>query len=216
MITTTREVFISVGQQFNERLIANLLEFNGGDLTIAEALIATKNEVNNFQKYFIYLFGDPAKKLAIPRADVRITRMNGVDITQSLDTLKALSRVNFDGVVTDPSGNVLTDFNGRLSTTVFDKNQNMRPVTLFTGQWADLSLDELLPKIKKMGYDGVELACWGDHFDVDAALNDDNYVINKWKSVSEYRRKYIPWLCIGDVSRITIEHAISSNSCQVY
>ncbi len=56
-----------------------------------------------------------------------------------------------------------------------------RPVTLFTGQWADLPLEDLLPEVKKMGYDGVELACWGDHFDVDAALNDDNYVVKKWK-----------------------------------
>jgi sugar phosphate isomerase/epimerase len=44
-----------------------------------------------------------------------------------------------------------------------------RPVTLFTGQWADLPLAELLPKIKAFGYDGVELACWGDHFDVSRA-----------------------------------------------
>jgi sugar phosphate isomerase/epimerase len=41
-----------------------------------------------------------------------------------------------------------------------------RPVTLFTGQWADMPIAELVPLIKKMGYDGVELACWGDHFDV--------------------------------------------------
>ena len=47
--------------------------------------------------------------------------MNGLDITQSLDTLKALSRVRFEGVVADSSGNTLTNFNGRLSTTVFDK-----------------------------------------------------------------------------------------------
>ena len=45
-----------------------------------------------------------------------------------------------------------------------------RPVTLFTGQWADLSLADLLPLVKKMGYDGVELACWGDHFEPDRAL----------------------------------------------
>jgi len=44
-----------------------------------------------------------------------------------------------------------------------------RPVTLFTGQWADLPLETLLPKVKAAGYDGVELACWGDHFDVDKA-----------------------------------------------
>ena len=42
-----------------------------------------------------------------------------------------------------------------------------RPVTLFTGQWADLPLAELAPLARSMGYDGVELACWGDHFDVD-------------------------------------------------
>ena len=51
-----------------------------------------------------------------------------------------------------------------------------RPVTLFTGQWADLSLKELVPLAQKMGYDGLELACWGDHFDVQKALNDDDYI----------------------------------------
>ena len=55
-----------------------------------------------------------------------------------------------------------------------------RPVTLFTGQWADLSLTELAPKVKKMGFDGVELACWGDHFDVQAALNEPDYIAKKW------------------------------------
>ena len=47
-----------------------------------------------------------------------------------------------------------------------------RPVTLFTGQWGDLPLAELAPLAKRMGYDGLELACSGDHFDVQAALAD--------------------------------------------
>lgn len=51
-----------------------------------------------------------------------------------------------------------------------------RAVTLFTGQWADLPLAELAPLAKKMGYDGLELASWGDHFDVHAALEDGGYV----------------------------------------
>ena len=121
MITTTREVFISVGQNFNEDLMAVLLEFNDEDLTIAESLVKTKNQFSNFQKFFVYYFGDPAQKLAIPQANIRITKMNGVDITQSLDTLKALSKVNFEGIVTDNTNNILSDFNGRVSTTVFDK-----------------------------------------------------------------------------------------------
>ena len=50
-----------------------------------------------------------------------------------------------------------------------------RPVTLFTGQWADLPLAELAPKVRDFGYDGLELACWGDHFDVQAAVTDPAY-----------------------------------------
>ena len=51
-----------------------------------------------------------------------------------------------------------------------------RPVTLFTGQWADLPLEELARKCGEWGFDGLELACWGDHFDVDKALSDEGYV----------------------------------------
>jgi sugar phosphate isomerase/epimerase len=50
-----------------------------------------------------------------------------------------------------------------------------RPVTLFTGQWADLPLEDLAARVAAWGYDGVELACWGDHFDVAAALADPGY-----------------------------------------
>ena len=50
-----------------------------------------------------------------------------------------------------------------------------RPVTLFTGQWADLSLEELARKASDFGYDGLELACWGDHFDIDQALEQEDY-----------------------------------------
>jgi sugar phosphate isomerase/epimerase len=50
-----------------------------------------------------------------------------------------------------------------------------RPVTLFTGQWADLPLETLAAKAGAWGYDGLELACWGDHFDVERALAEDGY-----------------------------------------
>jgi len=60
-----------------------------------------------------------------------------------------------------------------------------RPVTLFTGQWADLSIKDLAPKIKEMGYDGAELACWGDHFEVSKALQDEQYIPGLWKLLSD-------------------------------
>jgi sugar phosphate isomerase/epimerase len=56
-----------------------------------------------------------------------------------------------------------------------------RPVTLFTGQWADLPFEKLCAKARSFGYDGLELACWGDHFDVDQALKDKNYVKQRWE-----------------------------------
>ncbi len=50
-----------------------------------------------------------------------------------------------------------------------------RPVTLFTGQWADLPLEDVARKASAWGYEGLELACWGDHFEVDKAQSDAGY-----------------------------------------
>jgi sugar phosphate isomerase/epimerase len=54
-----------------------------------------------------------------------------------------------------------------------------RPVTLFTGQWADLGIDELAGKCAGWGFDGLELACWGDHFDVAEAMRDSGYAAGR-------------------------------------
>ena len=58
-----------------------------------------------------------------------------------------------------------------------------RPVTLFTGQWADLPLEELCAKAGSFGYDGLELACWGDHIEVTEA--DETYCAAKRKLLEE-------------------------------
>jgi sugar phosphate isomerase/epimerase len=64
-----------------------------------------------------------------------------------------------------------------------------RPVTLFTGQWADLPLETLAPKAREWGFDGLELACWGDHFDVARALNDDSYCQGRRDLLARYGLK---------------------------
>ncbi len=61
-----------------------------------------------------------------------------------------------------------------------------RPVTLFTGQWADLPIETMARMTHEFGYDGIELACWGDHFEVDQALADDNYVKQKRELLDRY------------------------------
>lgn len=69
-----------------------------------------------------------------------------------------------------------------------------RPVTLFTGQWADLPLEDLAAKAGGWGFDGLELACWGDHFEVDKALADDGYCRSQQEILE---RNHLNVLAIG-------------------
>lgn len=62
-----------------------------------------------------------------------------------------------------------------------------RPVTLFTGQWADLPFETVCRKAQSFGYDGLELACWGDHFEVDKA--DTAYCKAKKEVLDKYGLK---------------------------
>ena len=61
-----------------------------------------------------------------------------------------------------------------------------RPVTLFTGQWADLDFDTACERASSFGYDGIELACWGDHFEIDKALSDDGYIKTRWDTLDKH------------------------------
>ncbi|HID11771.1 MAG TPA: sugar phosphate isomerase/epimerase, partial [Candidatus Latescibacteria bacterium] len=64
-----------------------------------------------------------------------------------------------------------------------------RPVTLFTGQWADLPLEEMVKKAKNFGYDGLELACWGDHFDVVKGSESKAYCEDRLALLDKYGLK---------------------------
>ena len=61
-----------------------------------------------------------------------------------------------------------------------------RPITLFTGQWADLPFEEVCRLASGWGYDGLEIACWGDHFEVDRALAEASYVEQKLATLAKY------------------------------
>ncbi len=64
-----------------------------------------------------------------------------------------------------------------------------RPFTLFTGQWADLPLEEVCRLASSWGYDGLEIACWGDHFEVDRALREDGYLAGRHALLDKYGLK---------------------------
>jgi sugar phosphate isomerase/epimerase len=64
-----------------------------------------------------------------------------------------------------------------------------RPFTLFTGQWADLPFEEVCRLASSWGYDGLEIACWGDHFEVDRALHEDGYLAGRHALLEKYALK---------------------------
>ena len=61
-----------------------------------------------------------------------------------------------------------------------------RKFTLFTGQWADLPLEEVARLASEWGYDGLELGCWGDHFEVDRAIDEDDYIPSRHDLLAKF------------------------------
>ncbi len=134
LITTTRQVFVTFGINFNNTLGQYLFSYSNNDTysdyeypTMAEALRLAKNDPavsGDLQRRLIFFIGDPAMKLAFPRPSIRLTEINDVPITQATDTLKALSYVKLAGEVVNESGNLISNYNGILSTTLYDKSIN--------------------------------------------------------------------------------------------
>ncbi|WP_299334861.1 type IX secretion system sortase PorU [uncultured Psychroserpens sp.] len=125
LITTTRQIFVTVGVTFNEILDEYL--FNYGSIeypTMAEALRLTKNDdgvSGSPQKPLVFFIGDPAMKLAFPRPEIRLTQVNDTPVDAFNEPLKALDRVKMSGELYDSSGNFLSNYNGIVTATVFDK-----------------------------------------------------------------------------------------------
>lgn len=132
LMTTTRVVFA-----FSNRIINNnCLKFafqpgaNGRYKTLGEAVMAGKNytyqtsgDIINNRKFT--LLGDPAMSLAFPNYKVRISSVNGKDISSRADTLRATESVIMEGEVDDRSGTILSNFQGTAYLSLFDKPQNI-------------------------------------------------------------------------------------------
>jgi len=80
-----------------------------------------------------------------------------------------------------------------------------RPITLFTGQWADLPFEAVCEKASFWGYDGLEIATWGDHLEVKKAAEDPGYLARKKEILAKYRLEcralgaHLAGQCVGDL-----------------
>ncbi len=148
LLTTTRLVFAYSNRIINDNYLQIALQPgpNGQYLTLGESVRRAKNftatttgDVLNNRKFT--LLGDPAMQLAFPQLRLQLTALNGNPITGS-DTIRALGKYTFDGSVTDALGNPITNFNGTVRPTVYDKAQSVKtlgndpssPITSFSQQ----------------------------------------------------------------------------------
>ena len=124
LITTTRQIFVSVGVNFNLTLEEYLFSLNSDTYTtMAEALRLTKIDPsisNSDQRRLVFFIGDPAMKLSNPKPDVKITSINDVPIQDFDSSLRGLDLINVKGEVQDDNGLRIESYQGELTVTVFD------------------------------------------------------------------------------------------------
>ena len=126
MVSTTRQIFINRGVDYNKILSKYLFAYGNEDYTsIAEALRLAKNEFTDAnQKRVLFYIGDPALKLHIPKREIAISHLNGIPIDEvavAARKFKALDKITLGGEILGSSGVLQQDFNGTVSLQIFDK-----------------------------------------------------------------------------------------------
>jgi hypothetical protein len=124
MLTTTRVVFAGSNMEMDLAFFDVALEDeNISNLSLGMINMLTKNGVNpsNSSKPNFSLLGDPALRISYPKYNVVTTAINDIPIENFTDHLKALQEVKFSGYIADENGTKLSDYNGFIYPTVFDK-----------------------------------------------------------------------------------------------
>ncbi len=122
MITTIRSIGQFSAENFNDVLANYLFSYGSNQYTsIAESLRMAKNSNPNSSTNVVFYIGDPALMLAIAKPKIRLTKVNDIPVTQPIDDFKSLAKMKISGEITDENNVPLTNYNGELSTTMFDK-----------------------------------------------------------------------------------------------
>jgi hypothetical protein len=126
MFTTARLAWISSNAVLTKAFYSHAFEEkNGKKLRLGDISRLTKNELTGINKMIFFLIGDPALEIGYPGNDRVITKtINSHDISV-IDTLKALSKVTFTGEIQDKNGNKLTNYNGFVFPSVYDKSREI-------------------------------------------------------------------------------------------
>ena len=201
LITTSRVAYGGSNATYASKLFNRIFTlYNGRKRTIGEMNMQAKNDYggNTDAISMFFLLGDPSMPLALPRYRVVTDSVNGMPVAALTDTLKALSQVVVKGRVVDDNGNTLTDFNGNLFTSLFDKKVTVRtlsnepeesPATDFEVQKSILfkgnntikngrfEMKFMVPKDINYSYGKGKFSYYARGNDVDAAGNFSNFIV---------------------------------------
>lgn len=129
LLTTVRAVYASENERLAKAVFNIIFEKKGGQAqTLGDIITDAKNENADSGSYLndrkFSLIGDPSQRIAIPKYNIETTQINNNPISV-VDTLNALEKVTISGRITDDGGNIVSDFNGNIFPTVFDKESNI-------------------------------------------------------------------------------------------
>ena len=200
LMTTTRSVFFGVNSNTGQAFFRNVFErdISGLPLTFGEIVKRTKNESgSNDNKRSFTLIGDPALRISLPHYSIVTDSINGISPSITVDTLRALSKVRIKGHMEDFNGQIMSDINGILTPSVFDKIKVQKTlgqdfnspeieyelqrnviykgkVSIVNGQF-DFSF--VVPKDIALNYGKGKLSYYGYEQNVDAGGYDTSFVI---------------------------------------
>jgi hypothetical protein len=122
LFSTTRVVYVSPAADLNRKIFDHFLELEDNEpITLGQIMMRAKNNTIGTDRRKFTLLGDPGMKLSQPAIAVRPLTLNGKDLLTDTDTLKAGRKVVFTGDILDDNGVKMSNFNGFLIPTVFDK-----------------------------------------------------------------------------------------------
>lgn len=205
LFSTVRPVYADANYILTRDVFDQLYNIeNGKHLTMGEILKRAKNKngsSENTRKFM--LFGDPSQTLAYPKLENEILSINDKPLSQSPDTLRALQTVKIKGRVIQPGGNIVSDFNGILNATIFDKeitlktrrndpgsnvsSFNIQKNIIFKGStevkdgiW---EFSFIIPKDINYSFGAGKISLYASNLkDLDAAGYTDHFIVGGFKS----------------------------------
>ncbi|MBQ4206379.1 MAG: type IX secretion system sortase PorU, partial [Bacteroidales bacterium] len=201
MITTARTT--SGDSELLKRTYRRMFKMQDGEYpTMGDIFYSTKQSKSKNLKVFV-LFGDPALRLAYPKNNVVLTKINGKDVGMANDTLKALSTIELQGEVRDNFGVKMDDFNGDITVSVYDKENvyrtkgdngsvikdfKLRNSVLFSGKAAvvngEFNIRFMLPKDLNYAYGYGLISFYATDYVTDANGSYDNVIVGGYDNTA--------------------------------